>query len=154
MTIVAAPAFAEAAKAAPEGFLGVAANENRPANAEIDRMGRGKVDILRININWAEIEPERPIAGVSTFSFGQLDRVVARAAQAGVQLLPILYGTPEWLASDSNVAPIRNSQQRAEWQRFVRALGPGRSGTSRRPTSSSKDSARRSATSPATTRSF
>lgn len=120
------PAVAQA-RTAPDGFLGVAANVNRPENSELDRMGRGKVGILRININWADIEPER--GGSNPFSFNQLDRVVARAAQNNIRLLPILYGTPKWLAPRSNIAPIRTSEQRSHWQRFVRTIvaryGPG-----------------------------
>jgi hypothetical protein len=115
------PGAAESRKA-PGGFFGVASNTNRPASAEIDRMGTGRVSVLRININWAEIEPDPPTAGNPSFSFTELDRVVARAAANGIRVLPILYGTPKWLAKEPSVAPIRNSRQRTEWQRFVRAV--------------------------------
>ena len=120
---------ATAAPKAPAGFFGVAANENRPSNTDIDRMGRGKVGILRLNINWADIEPSKPRGSANPFQFAQLDRVVGRAAQNNITLLPILYGTPRWMSKNSATAPIRTSGQRAEWQRFVRAMvnryGPG-----------------------------
>ena len=84
---------------------------------------RGVVGTLRIPLFWSEVEPRR-----GERDFSAIDRLVAGAASARVRVLPFVYGSPAWLATDPGRPPL-GSAGRAAWARFLRALvrryGPG-----------------------------
>jgi hypothetical protein len=79
-------------------------------------------------------EPAEPVPGVPSLPedhsrWGGTDEIVGRAARAGVRVLPFVYGTPTWLASDPERPPIDDPAARAAWQDIlgdlVRRYGPG-----------------------------
>jgi polysaccharide biosynthesis protein PslG len=124
---VAALLFAGSAPAAahpatpPRAFFGVV--PQRPLTApDFDRM-RGVVGTLRIPVFWPQVEPR-----AGEFDFAELDRTVSGAAEAGVRVLPFVYGTPQWLASEPALPPLTAGGQHA-WASFLRVLvrryGPG-----------------------------
>lgn len=103
------------------GFFGVVPQSPLTA-PDFVRM-RGVIGTLRIPIFWPQIESRR-----GEFDFGELDRTVSGAAAVGVRVLPFVYGTPRWLASEPTLPPLTGSAQRA-WAGFLRVLvrryGPG-----------------------------
>ncbi len=105
----------------PRSFFGVVPQGQLNAS-DLGRM-RGVVGTLRIPVIWAQVEP-RP----GSFEFDRLDGLVASAAEAGVRVLPFVYGTPDWLSTDPARPPL-GVTGRAAWARFLRALvrryGPG-----------------------------
>ena len=127
---------AQPSPAAPRSFYGVAPQED-PTAADFDRMAQGKVGTLRIAIFWFQADPVAPAGG---YDFASTDSMVASAAQAGVNILPVLYGTPEWVATGLNnrncgsdcarFAPTTRAA-RAAWRDFVGAAAAryGKGGT-------------------------
>jgi hypothetical protein len=105
----------------PRSFFGVVPQGQLDAS-DFGQM-RGVVGTLRIPVIWAQAEP-RP----GGFDFARLDGLVASAAEAGVRVLPFVYGTPAWLSADPARPPL-GATGRAAWARFLRALvrryGPG-----------------------------
>jgi polysaccharide biosynthesis protein PslG len=105
----------------PPGFLGVVP-QGPLAPSDFARM-RGVVGTLRIPVYWPQVEP-RPGA----LDFSGLDSTVLAAAGAGARVLPFVYGTPGWLASEPARPPL-GPKARSAWARFLRALakryGPG-----------------------------
>jgi len=87
------PATSSAAKA-PASFYGVA-SQTPLTTPDYQRMGTGKVGSQRIIVNWATVDPTSA-AGDSNWS--SVDPIVYDAANNGVDILPFLYGTPEWAA--------------------------------------------------------
>lgn len=123
---------AEAAKA-PESFFGVV--PQAPLTAEdVARMGQGKVGSIRIVVPWQSIAPTGP--KLDTYWF---DLVVVEAAQAGINVIPTLSGTPDWVAKKLNgdqgcTTECPNSVPRtaaalAAWKSYVGQMvdryGPG-----------------------------
>jgi polysaccharide biosynthesis protein PslG len=109
---LAVPAAASAR--APRAFYGVMTAQD-PSTAELARMGTGKVGIVRINLAWSGVQasPNGP------YNWDRYDTIIGDAARAGVQVLPILYSSPNWAASKPNYEP--QPQWRGAFQAFAKA---------------------------------
>ena len=112
--LLCAPASAAARVPAPPGFVGVVP-QGALSVTDFARM-RGTVGTLRISIFWPSVEPQ-----AGEFDLAGIDSVISAAAQAGVRVLPFVYGTPSWLKSDPAVPPL-GPAARSAWRRFLRVL--------------------------------
>ena len=112
------------------------------------RMERGGVETLRFLIRWREVEPEP-----GRLDWSSTDHVLASAARHGIEVLPIVYGSPAWVAQSELRPPIDDAADRASWRSFLTALvgryGPR--GTSGRARPARRSPAGRSGTSPTST---
>jgi hypothetical protein len=99
---------------APRSFYGVIP-ANDPDSTEIARMGAGKVGTLRINFVWGAVQPS---AG-SAFDWSHYDAIIGAAAQQGIQVLPTVYSSPDWVAPKTNYPPSKSHL--ADFQAFVKA---------------------------------
>lgn len=117
---LAVPAAAQAS--GPREFFGVVP-QSSPSAADFERM-RGVVGTLRIPIEWFRVE-SRP----GTYDFEGLDRVIGEAANAGIRVLPFVYGSPIWLTGNPARPPLASATARRAWTAFLRLLlrryGPG-----------------------------
>lgn len=95
------------------GFFGVVPQEP-PSAAEFGRM-RGTVETLRMPIDWFEVE-----AGPGEYDFGAVDSEIGAAAEAGIRVMPFVYGRPAWLGAQ-NRAPL-GGRALATWKRFLGVL--------------------------------
>jgi hypothetical protein len=111
--------------AVPAGFYGVSP-QTHLGTTDLDRMGRAKVGTLRFEMAWGLIDPS-PAAG--DYNWAATDALVADAARNGIELLPFVYSTPEWVAADLDrhkctgnecypFAPRSRAALRA-WQAFL-----------------------------------
>ena len=78
----------------PRPFFGVGP-QTVLGPADVGRMAAGGVGTLRLNFSWPAADPHPPYGGLR---WGGTDAVVADAAEAGIRVLPVLYGTPTWVA--------------------------------------------------------
>jgi hypothetical protein len=114
-TLVALGSAGSAAVAAPSSFFGVAPSDSlRPADFE--RM-HGVVGTLRIPIYWFQVEP-RP----GEYDFSAVDETVGAAAEAGIRILPFVYGSPAWMTENPAYPPLGGESDRTAWVRLLRAL--------------------------------
>lgn len=117
------PATSASAPVAPSGFFGVSATD--PATDDFGLMARGDVGVYRAVISFGAVKPQPG----QPYNWRYSDRLVLEAAQAGIDLLPILYGSPPWVSSERSAPPIHSPAAREEWRGFVAALtaryGPG-----------------------------
>jgi hypothetical protein len=96
-----------------------------PTAGEFQRATRGGAQTVRMFFAWPSIEPSP-----GAFNWQQLDPLVANAARAGAELLPVLDGTPLWAspqaatpaAYSQSRPPIYTPQSRTAWSSFVAAL--------------------------------
>ena len=85
------------AASAPRSFFGVV--PQTPLDAPtLERMGDANVGTLRIIINWSSRRPER--RGRRRRTGRRIDPVVLEAARNGIDILPFIFGTPDWVAKD------------------------------------------------------
>lgn len=108
--------------AAPRSFYGVMPATD-PDPAELARMGAGQLGTLRINVVWGAVQPSES----SPYDWTHYDDVIGRAALNGIQVLPTIYSSPTWAASEVNHPPAKPHLD--EFQTFVTAAvaryGPG-----------------------------
>jgi hypothetical protein len=71
-----------------------------PSVADFQRM-QGVVGTVRVPVEWPLVEP-RP----GDYDLGGLDKVVGRAAEEGIRVLPFVYGSPDWLTGDPARPPL------------------------------------------------
>ncbi len=122
-----------ATEPAPRSFYGVAPQTGL-TDVDLDRMGEGRVGTLRIFLPWGLIDPTE----ADDYVFGQFDHVVLGAARNGIDVLPFLFGTPNWVAQGLDGEPCeldcdryapRSDAALEAWGEFVGAAvdryGPG-----------------------------
>jgi hypothetical protein len=112
----------DAGAGVPREFFGVVP-QAPPTAADFNRM-TGIIGTLRVPVEWFRIEP-RP----HVYDLSGLDAIVGEAADAGIHVLPFVYGTPRWLAKDPARPPLATDRARRAWvellHRLVRRYEPG-----------------------------
>ena len=90
--------FAGTAQALPANFWGVVF-QAEPTEIQFQQLRRGGVDSIRIPVEWGSVQPERN----GPYHWGGIDQVVKRADAAGIDVLPFLYGAPNWAVPQAQV---------------------------------------------------
>jgi hypothetical protein len=107
--------FASAAAAkAPPGFFGLVP-QAQPGKGDFKRM-KGSVESVRMPIFWFEVEPRK-----GEYDFSNVDQEVEAAAEAGISVLPFVYGSPRW-AERAEARPPLAGKALGEWKGFLRVL--------------------------------
>jgi hypothetical protein len=96
----------------PEGFFGVVAN-GALLDQDFDRMSGGGAGKLRFLLSWREVQPSP-----GTFDWTSVDATVGRAADRGIEVLPFVFGSPEWIGAEAR-PPIRSARERRAWMAFL-----------------------------------
>jgi hypothetical protein len=89
---------ASAAQALPVGFWGIVP-QNSLSSEQMQRLGQGGVQSLRISIGWSSVQPTQGGA----FNWNGFDGQIEEAAKAGIKVLPFLTGAPEWAVPAAKV---------------------------------------------------
>jgi hypothetical protein len=125
LAFAAAAIPAAASTDAPRDFWGVVPIIDL-SKGEIDRMGAGNVGAARQLVLWEGIEPRQ-----NEFDWRYTDFLVANAAQYGIEVLPFLYGTPQWVKrvdcqglskEECKRVPPLSSRAQDQWAEFLRAI--------------------------------
>lgn len=119
----AAPAAEPAAVVAPPGFFGVDGLEMTSEDFDLLRDADAGVFRAVFPFSGAKTRQKQP------YQWGGFDYVFYQTAARGIDLLPVLYGSPPWIAKDRSVVPLHNHQAIGEWRLFLEAVvaryGPG-----------------------------
>jgi hypothetical protein len=120
-------AFAGSAQAVPATFWGAVPQET-PTAEQFQRLKGGGVDSIRIPIEWGGVQPVKG----GPLNWGGSDVVIAKAATAGIEVLPFLTGAPTWAVPSvfvpgtgrTSKAPARlpvSGASAGAWSSFVRS---------------------------------
>jgi Glycosyl hydrolase catalytic core len=113
-----------AAAKGPPGFFGVVPQGRVPSNADIKRMGEGRVGTVRLVANWWLIEPRD-----DAWNFGAFDDYIGDLAASGIRPFPVLFNTSPFVGSDELRLPVHSAQDKQQWKEFVAMVaqryGPG-----------------------------
>lgn len=104
------------AQALPPGFFGIVP-QTELGKRDMARMRAGGVETIRVPVSWGAAQP----APNGEYDWSSFDKTVALAAENHLEVLPILFSTPAWLAHDERVLPVANARQRRAWGEFVEA---------------------------------
>ena len=100
---------------APRGFYGLISAEPLPGQAELARMGQGKVGTLRINLAWGSVQS----AAGAGYDWGHYDPVIGEAARNGIRVLATVYSSPTWAEPSPEYPPLGSRLR--PFEDFVRA---------------------------------
>jgi Glycosyl hydrolase catalytic core len=78
-------------------------------------LGKSGAKTVRWSMFWARIE-----RSPDQFDWTRPDRVVGDLASKGIKVLPILAGTPDWLASSPSKPPLSSKEERNAWKNYLR----------------------------------
>jgi len=78
-------------------------------------LGKSGAKTVRWSMFWARIE-----RSPGQFDWTVPDRVVGDLASKGIKVLPILSGTPSWLAKSPSKPPLNSKKERNAWQGYLR----------------------------------
>ncbi len=99
----------------PRDFFGIVP-QGPLGPKDYERM-RGVVGTLRIPVFWFQVEPRS-----GEYRLADLDQTIASAADAGIRVLPFVYGTPSWLNADPARPPLADPVAERAWTGFLRKL--------------------------------
>jgi hypothetical protein len=95
-----------------------------PTDAQVERIAAGGVGSIRVPLDWSQVQPS---AGAEP-QWDAFDRLVEGPAHQHMQTLPVIWGSPRWVARSPRVLPVGGAQLTA-WREFLRAAvaryGPG-----------------------------
>jgi hypothetical protein len=112
------------AGASAKPLYGVSVLDQPPAE-DYSTMAQGGVGAVRIVMSWPHIQPTRD----GGYRWSNFDSIVGAASAAGVDVLPILYGSPPWAVDCGNlseadcrrVPPLGSPDAKRAWQDFLTA---------------------------------
>jgi hypothetical protein len=127
LTIVAAMAAMLLAVHAPRanaGFFGLNYTFHELQSKDPRKLKQSGAKNVRWTFYWPRIERSK-----GQFDWSVADEVVGDLASKGIRILPVLDGTPSWVAKPPIAPPIGSKQERTAWKGFLRAAvrryGPG-----------------------------
>jgi hypothetical protein len=110
----------------PPGFVGISP-QSAGTVKDYRLMREADIRSVRLPLFWGAVEPENP--AFSERQWAPFDREVRLAAEAGLEIFPVVLGTPSWVSPLKTDLPIRTTRQRRAWASFLRAAvhryGPG-----------------------------
>ncbi len=127
IAVAAIAASPSAAWALPAHFWGVVPQAS-PTQGQLQRIKRGGVGSLRIQIQWSAVQPTPDAA----LDWSSVDPLVKDAALAGLDVLPFVHTTPSWVVPQVHVPnstvpaprtlPVKTAAQRSAWSNFLRQV--------------------------------
>jgi hypothetical protein len=112
LVLAAAPAEART----PGDFYGVVA-QGPIRDGDHAQMREAGAGVLRFPLEWAQVERQPGV-----YDWTAVDSVVNGAVAQGIEPLPFIWATPEWLNAQKAVPPLESSGQRRAWERFLAAV--------------------------------
>jgi polysaccharide biosynthesis protein PslG len=108
----------------PPGFFGLNYSFKDITSKDVFYLKASGAKTVRWTMLWPAIEP---LSG--KFNWSVPDRVVGDLAAQGIRVVPVVWGSPRWVASSTISAPVGTAQARNAWQSFLRTVvhryGPG-----------------------------
>jgi polysaccharide biosynthesis protein PslG len=98
----------------PRSFFGVA-TQGAPGPVDFARMAHGNVGSYRVVINWRTIE-----RAPGRYDWSQVDAMMRELAIHGIEPIPNVFGTPQHLAPNARIPPVRKAGGLEAWQAFLR----------------------------------
>jgi hypothetical protein len=105
-----------AGAAVPRGFLGICP-QTVLTEPEMAQMSRARITTMRLPLYWSNVEARDPSHSRRNWSW--FDVQVAQAAEAGITVLPFVWGSPRWVAPSLETEPT-GSRDRKAWSAFLR----------------------------------
>jgi hypothetical protein len=101
----------------PPGFIGI--SPQSAANAkDFELMREAGVESVRLPLYWSVVQEQPP--SFLEADWDGFDHEVKLAAEAGIRVMPFVWGTPEWASPQVIDLPVRTAWQRWGWSKILR----------------------------------
>jgi Glycosyl hydrolase catalytic core len=114
---------APGAGAGRSNFVGIAQGPSLDGQ-DLRGMAAARVGMDRFLLSWRSVE-----ATQNSYRWGRIDKIVGDLASHGIQPLPFLWGSPEWVRPGPSRPPVGGPFAEQVWREFLRAAvaryGPG-----------------------------
>jgi hypothetical protein len=114
----------EARAATPAGFFGLNYAFNDITGGDVLYLKKSGATRVRWMMKWQRIEPKP-----GTWNWSEPDKLIGGLAAQGIRVVPVMWGSPSWVASSAITPPIGTRKQRDAWSAYLRAAikryGPG-----------------------------
>jgi polysaccharide biosynthesis protein PslG len=107
---------AASAGAVNREFYGIVSS-NHPDATQFRTMGDARVGTFRFQLDWRRIQPTEG----GPYGWSSADSQVENAAVNGIELLPVLYGSPEWASGSYREPPLGSEEDKQAWKDFLAA---------------------------------
>ena len=84
---------------------------------DFDTMEWGRLGSFRMPVEWGGIQSEED----GEMNWNRIDGLVTATAERGIDFLPTMYATPQWLAGDRRRIPVWNKDVISQWKALLRA---------------------------------
>lgn len=101
----------------PPGFIGISPQSAASAK-DFALMNEAGVTSVRLPLIWSVVQQQPP--NVAEADWDGLDHEVKLAAEAGIRVMPFVWGTPEWASPQVIDLPVRTAWQRWGWSKILR----------------------------------
>jgi hypothetical protein len=101
----------------PPGFIGVSP-QNYANAADFKLMREAGITNVRLPLYWTVVQAQAPT--FTEADWDGFDREVTLAAEAGIRIMPFVWGSPEWVADKVIDLPVRSAWQRWGWTKLLR----------------------------------
>ena len=101
---------AQARATTPAGFFGLNFYFRDITAKDVFYLKASGATTVRWIMNWQHVEPKR-----GTWNWSESDAVVGDLAAQGIRVLPVMWGSPGWVASRAVTPPISTQAQRDAW---------------------------------------
>lgn len=118
MLLLSALLPASASAYLPTGFVGISP-QNAGNAVDYGLMEKAEIDSVRLPLVWPSIEPASPY--LKEPNWAGFDHDVTLAAEHHMEVFPFVVASPEWVAAETTVLPVKSVLQRSAWSRFLRA---------------------------------
>lgn len=102
----------------PRGFVGISPQSAAKAS-DMKLMREAGITSMRQSLFWNGVQSRSPF--LSEANWGNFDHEIELAAEEGIRIMPVVWGSPEWAAEDPADVPVETPRQRASWARFLHA---------------------------------
>jgi len=101
----------------PAGFIGVSP-QSPSSSSDFELMREAGVRSVRLPLYWTVVQARDP--AVADPDWAGFDHEVGLAAESGIEVMPFVWGSPEWAAPQVVDLPVHNSRQRRGWASLLR----------------------------------
>lgn len=116
---------ASASGSGHRGFYGLYYSHQRGEHKDYRRLAKSNVKTVRWTVPWSNVNS----SSTHCCNWALPDEVIGSLANRGIKVLPVIYGSPSWVANPRTKPPLGSEQARQAWKdflaQFVRRYGPG-----------------------------
>ena len=99
---------------AKRGFFGVHYGAGKIEKRNLNLMDKGGVGTVRKVLYWNSIEIQK-----GKFAWATTDALVGNLASRGISMLPVVYGSPHYVAKQPNIPPVGSAHKRKLFRQFL-----------------------------------